>query len=48
MNKMNNKIWESKVSGVDVEKIPFLNWRENPFEPKQEDLGFEGLASLFG
>tara|TARA_B100000287_G_scaffold434913_1_gene500925 strand:- start:313 stop:873 length:561 start_codon:yes stop_codon:yes gene_type:complete len=41
-------IWLLKsLSGVNVEKIPFLNWRENPFEPKQQDLGFEGLGSLF-
>jgi hypothetical protein len=44
-----SNIWLiTSLSGVDVEKIPFLNWRENPFEPKQQDLGFEGLGSLFG
>lgn len=36
------------LSGEGMGKIPFLNWRENPFEPKQQDLGFEGLGSLFG
>lgn len=42
-------IWLIKsLSGVEAVKLPFLNWKENPFEPKQQDLGFEGLESLFG